>query len=201
MKNIISRIKLKHLLLVTALIQILPSAYAADKELLDILLQNSAITQEQYNGLIEQASFISSDILGQPSALESVIAESVTEEMVTAEVSEKIENEFPVTASRDSSGFRLETHDGNWQTNLQWRAQMRFTTPYRSDPRQVSSLNVGNKSNFEARRLRIKIGGHGIQPWIKYYFEVDLQPSRDISDSSSSSSARVIEYWSVESGF
>jgi phosphate-selective porin len=49
-------------------------------------------------------------------------------------------------------------------------------------------------SNFEARRLRMKIGGHGYKKWIKYYFEVDLQPSRDFDDSSSSSSARVIDW-------
>ena len=40
----------------------------------------------------------------------------------------------------------------------------------------------------------MKIGGHGFQPWLRYYFEVDLQPSRDYDDSSSSSSARVIDW-------
>ncbi|MDG2090534.1 MAG: porin [Gammaproteobacteria bacterium] len=199
MKRINSPIKLKHLVLATFLMQAVSIAYAADQALLDILLQNGAITQEQYNGLIEQESLTSADILGQPVAQENVIEESVIEEsaleeMVAAEVSEQIENEFPVTASRDSSGFRLETRDGNWQTNLQWRAQMRFTTPYRSDPRQISSLNAQDQSNFEARRLRMKIGGHGLKPWIQYYFEVDMQPSRDVDDSSSSSGARVIDY-------
>ncbi|MEM7613191.1 MAG: porin, partial [Pseudomonadota bacterium] len=54
-----------------------------------------------------------------------------------------------------------------------------------------------SQSTFEARRLRMKIGGHGFQPWLKYYFEVDLQPSRDVDDSSSSSSARVID-WRID---
>ncbi len=184
------KIKFKHLVLAAALAQVTSVANAADRELLDILLQNNAITQEQYNSLIERDSISSEDILNQPQAAE----ESVIEELVAAEVAKQIENDFPVTASRSSSGFRLETRDGNWQTNLQWRAQMRFTTPYRSDPRQLSSLNSGDQSNFEARRLRMKIGGHGLQPWIQYYFEVDLQPSRDVDDSSSSSSARVIDY-------
>ena len=40
----------------------------------------------------------------------------------------------------------------------------------------------------------MKIGGHGYKKWIKYYFEVDLQPSRKITDSSSKSSSRVIDY-------
>ena len=46
----------------------------------------------------------------------------------------------------------------------------------------------------------MKIGGHGYKKWIKYYFEIELQPSRDIVSSSGSavdpesSSARVIDY-------
>ncbi len=181
-------LKLKHLLLVAALAQTATSANAADQELLDILLQNGAITQAQYDGLIGQETINSADIFNQPAT------EAVIEQAVAAEVSEQIEQAFPVTASRGSSGYRLETRDGNWQTNLQWRAQMRFTTPYRSDPRQISALNSGDQSNFEARRLRMKIGGHGLQPWLRYYFEVDLQPSRDVDDSSASASARVIDY-------
>ncbi len=181
-------LKLKHLIFASVLAQTATIANAADQELLDILLLNGAITQAQYDGLIEQETISSADILSQPAT------EAVIEQAVAAEVAEQIEQEFPVTASRGSSGFRFETRDGNWQTNLQWRAQMRFTTPYRSDPRQISALNSGDQSNFEARRLRMKIGGHGLQPWLQYYFEVDLQPSRDVDDSSSSASARVIDY-------
>jgi len=188
MKRYFAPLKLKQLLLAAVLVQTAASVNAADQELLDILLQNGVITQAQYDGLIEQETISSSDILGQPAN------QSVIEQAVAAEVAEQIEREFPVTASRGSSGFRLETRDGNWQTNLQWRAQMRFTTPYRSDPRQISDLNSDDQSNFEARRLRMKIGGHGLQPWLQYYFEVDLQPSRDVDDSSSSASARVIDY-------
>ncbi|MFK8053438.1 MAG: porin [Woeseiaceae bacterium] len=102
-----------------------------------------------------------------------------------------------VKASYGSKGFRLETNDGNWQTNLQWRAQLRFTNPSSGDPRQLSAFDDNSQSTFEARRLRMKIGGHGFAPWLKYYFEVDLQPSRDVDDSSSSSSARVID-WRID---
>lgn len=164
------------------------SLLAADKELLDILLGNGAITQEQYDTLIEQDSVSSSDILPQ-----QVAVESLDEPTLGNLVIRQIEEQLPVESSQESSGFRLETRDGNWRTDLQWRAQTRFTTPYRSDPRQISALD-GDQSNFEARRLRMKIGGHGFQPWIRYYFEVDLQPSRDVDDSSASASARVIDW-------
>jgi Smg protein len=43
----------------------------------------------------------------------------------------------------------------------------------------------------------MKIGGHGFQPWIKYYFELDLQPARDVDADAVSSSARVID-WRVD---
>ncbi len=43
----------------------------------------------------------------------------------------------------------------------------------------------------------MKIGGHGFQPWIKYYFEVDLQPARDVDADAVSSGARVID-WRVD---
>jgi phosphate-selective porin len=95
-------------------------------------------------------------------------------------------------------GFELTTADGLFSTKLVWRAQMRYTYPNRSDPRSLSDFTTrDDSSNFEARRLRMKIGGHGYKKWIKYYFEVDLQPSRDVDDSSSSSSARVID-WRID---
>ena len=174
-------------------------AQAADKELLDILLSNGVITQAQYDNLMQKESLSSADIIGESGerAADEQKRSDEIEEKVAAEVAQKLESEFPVAASRGSSGFRLETRDGNWQTNLQWRAQLRYTSPYASDPRQLSSFDAPSESTFEPRRLRMKIGGHGYQPWLKYYFEVDLQPSRDPDSSSSSSSARVID-WRID---
>ena len=214
MKLSFAPIGLKYILLAAALAQGVAAAYGADKELLDILLTNRAITQEQYDGLIKQDSIESADILNRPVVNETTAAETTAAEtkvveakfaepgtrqkimraMVAAEVSEQIKDDFPVIVKRASNGFRFETRDGNWQTNLQWRAQMRATSPYRSDPRQLSDIRGAEQSNFEARRLRMKIGGYGLKPWVKYYFEVDLQPSRDVDDSAASSSARVIDY-------
>jgi phosphate-selective porin OprO and OprP len=163
---------------------------AADTELLDILLQNGAITQQQYDTLSERESINSTDIL--PAAGN----QNGTSEIVAAEVSRQIEEDFPVKASHVGSGFRFQTRDDKWRTDLQWRAQTRFTTPFRSDPRKISDFS-GEQANFEARRLRMKIGGYGFQPWLQYYFEVDLQPSRDTDDSSANASARVID-WRID---
>ncbi len=92
-------------------------------------------------------------------------------------------------------GFKLTTADGLFSTKLVWRAQLRYTHPNRSDPRSVGNFTTREDvSNFEARRLRMKIGGHGYKKWIKYYFEVDLQPSGEFDDDSADSSTRVIDY-------
>ncbi len=182
------------------------SALAADAALLDILLENGVITSEQHAVLMEKETLSSDDILAAKpadgiSANADADMAADSDEYIRAVVADefatKIEADFPVKASHGSSGFRLETRDGNWQTNLQWRAQLRYTNPYFGDPRQVDDFEESGTSSFEARRLRMKIGGHGFQPWLKYYFEVDLQPSRDPDSSAVSSSARVID-WRID---
>ena len=83
----------------------------------------------------------------------------------------------PVKAGWSKKGFTLETLDGKWKTALQWRFQGRFSYPERGDEDSVSDFNDNPEATFELRRVRMKIGGHGYEPWIKYYFEVDLQPT------------------------
>lgn len=188
------------------------SSNAADKALLDILLSNGAINESQYEELMQKASLTSKDFEAPaptPAEVEVIVERKVNEAMdqkldkhlddkvketVTDQVAARVEEEFPVQASHGSKGFRLETRDGNWQTNLQWRAQTRFTSPTRSDPRDIGDFNATTENTFEARRLRMKIGGHGFRPWIGYYFEVDLQPTRSSDSSSSNASTRVIDW-------
>ena len=187
--------RLNQALLAATLCHYASAAYAADAELLDILLGNGAITQEQYDLLIARDSLSSDDlVVSRPVSASSNVEVVDLDQRIAAQVNEQIEADFPVLASQTGSGFRLATRDGNFETSLQWRAQTRFTTPYRSDPRQISQFNAENQNNFEARRLRMKIGGHGFKPWLEYYFEVDLQPSRDTDDSSANASARVIDW-------
>ena len=120
----------------------------------------------------------------------------VTDAQIAEAVERYLDKEGTARASYGKKGFRLESRDGNFQTNLQWRAQLRATSPYRSDPRQIDDLDT-DEITAEGRRLRMKIGGHGYRPWLKYYFEVDLQPTRSSSKSSSNASARVID-WRID---
>ena len=184
------------------------SVASADKALLDILLGNGAITKNQYDELMQKPSLTSKDFEAPAATVkevEVIVERKVNEAMeekldselkksVNETVAAKIEDEFPVEASHGSKGFTLATRDGNWRTNLQWRAQTRFTSPTRSDPRDIGDFMATTENTFEARRLRMKIGGHGFRPWIGYYFEVDLQPTRSSSSSSSNASSRVIDW-------
>ncbi len=180
------------------------ATYAADKALLDILLSNGAITEAQHAELMQKPALTSKDFESPAPTISEVevmvdrkvnaaLEEKVTK-TIKEEVAAKVDDEFPVEASHGSKGFTLATRDGNWKTNLQWRAQTRFTTPTRSDPRDIGDFTAGTQNTFEARRLRMKIGGHGFRPWIGYYFEVDLQPTRSSSSSSSNASSRVIDW-------
>jgi phosphate-selective porin len=75
-----------------------------------------------------------------------------------------------------SRGFFIETADGNWRTELQFRMQFRFSTPYDGEPTSAGAFGTESAS-FDVRRARLKIGGHGFQPWLSYYFEYDVPSS------------------------
>ena len=171
-------------------------ARAADKELLDVLLSNGAITEEQYEALLQAETVTSEDILSSADAGAGQ-AEAAAKSDTPARISAEYADDLTLDGSYESSGFRLQSRDGNWRTEFQWRTQLRASTPFDSDPRQLAALDAGDKNNFEARRLRMKVGGFGYQPWLRYYLEVDFQPARDVDDSSASASARVID-WRID---
>ncbi|MEM7516845.1 MAG: porin, partial [Planctomycetota bacterium] len=95
--------------------------------------------------------FLAATICGVTQAQEQV---TLTDEQLDEALEryfEKEGKEGVVRASHGSKGFRLETRDGNFQTNLQWRAQLRLTSPYRSDPRQRDDFDT-DEITAEGRR-------------------------------------------------
>ena len=184
-------IKLKRLAVFAVMVCTVSGLMASDSALLDLLVEKGVLTESE-------AADVASD-LKKTSPIEEPANEnlSVTEQLVEKKVDEALEREAAkkgaVKVSHGKTGFKVESTDGKWSTKLNWRAQMRFTTPYRSDPRQVDDFG-DTENTFELRRVRMKIGGHAYAPWLDYYFEVDLQPTRSESRDASRSSTRLIDW-------
>ena len=89
-------------------------------------------------------------------------------------------------------GFGFKSEDGNWATRIQWRSQLRFTTPERGDPDTSSDFTDKAEHTFELRRVRIKVGGHGFKPWVTYYMEMDWQGTSN--SGTAAGSTRVIDW-------
>jgi hypothetical protein len=85
-------------------------------------------------------------------------------------------------------GFGFATEDGNWRMSMQWRFQSRFSYPDRSDEDSTFDFRDNPEATFELRRVRLKVGGHAYQPWIKYYIEANWQSTSDSGSSSGSTS-------------
>ncbi|MGD9851539.1 MAG: porin [Nitrospirales bacterium] len=108
------------------------------------------------------------------------------------DLSNRMDQEFPVAIGYGRKGFELKSKDGKFATQLQWRFQGRFTYPERGDPESSADFSNNPESTMELRRVRMKIGGHGYQPWIKYYFEVDLQSTAN--SGGSAGDTRLIDW-------
>jgi len=150
----------------------LPNVWAGDT-LSDVLREKGMITKEDW------------------------IRIQAAEEKRAEEAQKKLDEQFPVRASWGKKGFSLETLDGNWKTAIQWRFQGRYTYSQRTDADSFSDFNNDKESTFELRRVRMKIGGHGYQPWITYYFEMGWQPTRNAGDDDSKSGVRLLD-WRID---
>ena len=202
----------KNIYILLALLIIQPTLAADSNNLSDLLIKKGIITQEDLDNLdkgvsieqllfnkgvinqVELTSLLNKKIEQEPVSLVSSTERQEVKSNVLNKSTKKPKNDNPVSVGFTKKGLTVKSDDGNWSTNLQWRAQMRLTDPYRSDPRQISHFNNDDETSFELRRARMKIGGHGYKPWLKYYFEVDLQPTRSTSDSSTAASSRLIDW-------
>jgi len=85
------------------------------------------------------------------------------------------DQEFPISL-RYKDGFDLQTRDGKFEMQIQGRLQLRYSYDQEGDgfkPQAPTAFDDKDVSSFRVRRARIKIGGHGYWPWLKYYTEYD----------------------------
>lgn len=168
--------------------------------------------QHRWIGAMALGSFLMSSAMALPAFGGDVLTEVLREKGVISKedwirieadreksaaspTEKKKSSNVPAIPFWSKKGFGFETEDGNWSTSMQWRFQGRFTYPERGNPTKMTDFSDNPESTFELRRVRMKIGGHGYQPWIKYYFEVDLESSGD--SGGSSGSTRLID-WRID---
>ena len=124
-----------------------------------------------------QAAHDLADILyekGQITKEEWVRAKADSEKF-EEEQRKKREQEFPLLMGY-KDGFDLKTRDGKFEMLIQNRLQFRFSYPQEGDslaPADATAADDKDVSSFRIRRARIKVGGHGFVPWLKYYVEYD----------------------------
>lgn len=85
-------------------------------------------------------------------------------------------------ASRDTvplvthgdNGFELRTRDGSFLMQIAARLQFRYAYPGDADPVTHDDFTDDPQHVFKVNRARLKVGGNGYRPWLKYYFEYEL---------------------------
>lgn len=172
------------------------TAAAMDGDLLlEILLEKGIITKDELLQIkAEEKKREAAKAAVQAKKKPQVKVNVVKEKQTVAKASEPSKKKSGVQVGFGKKGFTLATADGLFKTNIQWRTQGRYTFPERSDPRDKKAFEDNEESTFELRRIRLKVGGHGYRPWLKYYLEVDWQPGRDFDDDSEAASARMIDW-------
>lgn len=137
-----------------------------------------------------------SDILRQKGVItqEDRIRVKAKEHKKVEEIERPKEEKFPIKVGYGNKGLTFESLDGKWKTAIQWRLQIRWTFPEDGDPIGLGAFEDNAESTLELRRARMKVGGHGYQSWLKYYFEVDWQPLINPGSSSAGTSTRLIDW-------
>lgn len=146
--------------------------------LLEILLEKGIITKDELLQIkAEEKKREAAKAAVQVRKKPQVAVGVEKKKQAVAKASEPSKKKSGVQVGYGKKGFTLATTDGLFKTKIQWRFQGRYTFPERSDPRSASAFSDNEESTFELRRVRMKVGGHGYKPWLKYYFEVDWQPT------------------------
>jgi hypothetical protein len=70
-------------------------------------------------------------------------------------------------------GFEFETADGKFLLQIESRFQFRYSHPRDTDPVTFDAFRGPGQHLFKLNRSRLKVGGHGYRPWLKYYFEYE----------------------------
>jgi len=91
--------------------------------------------------------------------------------------SETNSNPNGVQMKYGSKGFEFTTNDDRFKLQIQSRLQLRFATPNDRDPQTFDDYSDNTETVLKINRARLKVGGHAFKPWLKYYWEYDVNQS------------------------
>ena len=138
-----------------------------------MLLVGAALSAPLGGVLAQEVDPPPSDPAAQDSASrEGAAQDSASREGAPADSVE--EKEPSVRVGYGDKGFWVGTADGNNLLHAEIRLQFRYSYPFDVNPVDFQDFEGPDQSTFKINRARIKIGGHGYRPWLKYYFEYEL---------------------------
>lgn len=85
-----------------------------------------------------------------------------------------IANPLGLSATYGNKGFEFTTANNRFKLQLQSRLQFRVSTPQDQNPVSFDDFDQAPSPVLENNRARLKVGGHGYKPWLKYYWEYDV---------------------------
>ena len=80
-------------------------------------------------------------------------------------------------------GLDLSDRRGNYSARINWRGQIRYSTPFDAGPRNAPGFDKEELTQFRFRRARFKAKGVVFRPWVQYAIEHDLVNNRFITGS------------------
>lgn len=99
-----------------------------------------------------------------------------------SEPADNLETEQNAKAEDDGLGITWKSADDRFLINPWLRVQSRYSTPFDSDPLQLSDYEDSPGDEFEVRRARLKVEGHIFSPNIGFYYEHELTGEHPLLD-------------------
>lgn len=81
----------------------------------------------------------------------------------------------------DGNGLTYSTADNQYSVQIRGRAQFRFASPGAGQPNDIGDFIAESGNQFDINRARLKVGGHAVREWVKYYWEYDAADSRTLN--------------------
>jgi len=81
----------------------------------------------------------------------------------------------------EGNGLTYSTADNQYSVQIRGRAQFRFASPGAGQPNDIGDFIAESDNQFDINRARLKVGGHAVREWVKYYWEYDAADSRTLN--------------------